>query len=247
MDSLRALIRENIALVLEGKDKFMELLRDAISKDGELNKYGDIRKIKGWPTIPNREGDSEEILDLENNEFISLDNNKLVLNTGGDWQDPYVVEIGLKGGQLQVINYRPSDKGERKKKSMKEKEILDKLYENHLFHKDKNELLLLIKKHLSKFSPWDNSYGKENYENEIVEGPKISEDKNGVFVTWKLGGNDKYADKPSNLKSGEIHSKFIAREFNEWTKEKVWFSDRIKTGTENLGDDKVKFYIELKK
>jgi len=262
INKIRKLIREKF--LNEAKtNKFLDLIKDLIASDGKIEKYSKITRIKGWPKVPNSDGDPNKLgtLDLENNEYVSIDDKKLTLITGGDWQDPWVVEIGLKGGELQVLDYRKAEKGEykkRRKQQMKSVDMTEKIYEDDPMHDSLAEYLSLVKKHLKEYSPWNNSYADDDYENAIIEGPKINSDKEGVYIIWSVGGHDKdIAGEPLDHEDGRTREESVEKRFIDWAKDRVWCGKdqeftigkekyKITPSMESLGDDKVKYEIKVR-
>lgn len=96
-----------------------------------------LMDILGWPKIPAymdydedgipvpEENPDMEELDLENFEFVEIDDRHLIMNCGGDWQNPYEVRIELNSDdELEIKSYKlTEDYG--KKDSINIEELLD--------------------------------------------------------------------------------------------------------------------------
>lgn len=267
---LRQIIREELAFILnEGlSHSFYSKLRDLIAPDGKIEKYFDTKKIINWPKVPNSDGNQTSdkdlgTLDLENNEYISIDKNKLCLVTGGDWQDSWYVEVVNSPKGLKTSKYvRADSKGGYKtltKNRMKYDEMVRIIYSDHPMNKSIDEYIKEIKSCLKDYYPWDNSYGDEQYEEKIVEWPKFDKKDSTIYVVWKIGGHDKALMKPhTDINDKEIsHEDFIKEKFEDWLKERFWYEKgkkfnlkgkeyKISCGVESLGNDMVKYFINIK-
>lgn len=245
---------------------FYSKLRDLMAPDGKLLKYFKTKKIKDWPLVPSSDGDENEkgTLDLENNEFISLDKNKLILVTGGDWQDPWIVEIGNASGGLKVIKCVPAKDGEYKKLTkkgnrMSSEEITKEMFSDHPMNKSIDEYIKEIKSSIKSYYPLDNSYGDEIYEEEIIEGPNFNKNESEVYIIWKVGGYDKYLNQVhTDVNDKEkSHEEYVLEDFEKWTNERFWYGEdgkfniknknyKLKCGIKSLGNDNVKYFIKIK-
>lgn len=82
-------------------DNKMTMVHTDVIKDITVN----------WPQISEPdafdygETENEEDLDLENWEILSIDDNKMVMCAGGDWQEPLMMTLVSHGDdQLYVLN-----------------------------------------------------------------------------------------------------------------------------------------------
>lgn len=263
---IREIIREELSIIFEEKSKsFFSKLREKIAPDGKITKNFKTKEIKDWPSVPDSDGFGDGnketgTLDLENNEYISLDKNKLVMITGGDWQDAWIVEVGNAPGGLKVLNYRLPKKGEYKKLTKKGNrmsydEIVELMYSDHPMNKSFENFVDEVKSNMRSYSPWSNTYGDEFYEEERVEGPKFDKEESVVYMTWYIGGHDKKA-KEVGYKD-MTHEARVEERFQDWVKDRFWNNKdskfklknkeyKIKCWMESLGDDKVKYLIRLK-
>ena len=92
--------------------------RYAIYGDNEVLCFEDFKArcfIDGWPNI------NGEPLDLENNGILSLSEESLVVNCGGDWQNPHKVIVKVGDLGLYVESYKECNYDD----GLSEEEILD--------------------------------------------------------------------------------------------------------------------------
>ena len=89
--------------------QFKDILKSALIVKGEI----DINNLRGrvinWPEIsdPDEDFDDEgtsEPLDLENWDIISIDDEKMVMCAGGDWQEPLTFTLTAKNDLLWADN-----------------------------------------------------------------------------------------------------------------------------------------------
>jgi len=259
---IRQIIREEVRLVFESKsESFFSKLRKMIAPDGKIAKNFKTREIKDWPDVPSDGDDSVGQLDLENNEYISLDKNKLVMITGGDWQEAWIVEIGNAQGGLKVLNHRLPKKGQYKKltkkgNKMSYDEITELMYSDHPMNKSYENFIDEVKSNMKRHSPWSNTYGDEVYEDEErIEGPKFDKEESTIYMVWKIGGHDKHI---SDIKyNDKTHEEQVEKRFKDFVKDRFWHGKdgefKIKNKTyrfncsmKSLGNDKVKYSIKIK-
>jgi len=247
---LRKHIRE-ILLESHKVNQFIKTIRELIVDDEELKTYFKTKKIDKWPLVPDSDSqdDGKGTLDLENNEYYSIDNNKLVLITGGDWQDPHVVEVGLKGGKLTVLRWKLADKGEyveKKKTRMEYGDILNFLMQDSPVLKDEKSFFNHVSSQINK-SLDDRVKFKESAGEVKRYGPEI--DGNKIKVIYEFPGFDELAD--------DFDKKYIPKRFREWASKKFWFGNngKVKIGGKErkltvnsklLGDDKIEYIMTLK-
>lgn len=64
--------------------------------------------VINWPMIPEIEPfqDSLEPLDLENFEWLEINEKELKICAGGDWQEPMNVTMKIEGDKLKVIDFK---------------------------------------------------------------------------------------------------------------------------------------------
>ena len=258
---IRKTINEHFEILEEGRESnFIVKMRNIVAKEGSMEKYSQLTKLKGWPLVPDSDGEEGSVgtLDLENNEFYSVDNKKFVLITGGDWQDAHVVELGLRSGEIVVINWRKAERGEYKEKNrMKSKNILSKLYEKHEFHNDEKSFLKYVKQTLKKGTKPSSNY----YENDssysdpvVVEGPKVEDDS--VYIIWDSPG---HAQKSEEKKEDDFRSQeeWVEKRFEGWLKKMAWYgtNGKVRIGKEDRnigyeveypGEDLIKFKVWIK-
>jgi len=259
---IRKIISEQFSLLEESKkgSKFLEKLRDFLAKDGTLEYYGsELTKLNGWPDVPDSDGDSMGRLDLENCELISVDNKKFILVTGGDWQDGHKVELGLKGGKIDVANWKHMERGDYKKFTrMKSCEILAKIYESHEFHKDEESYLNYVKQILEDKARPSKNYDEHDKcmdEPSRMEGAIVEE--NSVSVVWNSPGHKQKSikKKEDDLKN---HEEYVERRFADIIKSHALFGckGKVKIGNKERkigykvefpGDDLIKYTIWIKK
>lgn len=122
----------------KGKSKFFELLIKYMYEPKSrypFSLWGIHKNVKNWADITYVDGydkDGKEIkitesLDLENNEILHLDKNKLVILANGDWQPEHVATIKLVNGKLTMTECRPYDKNKDKGPRPKKNELLEML------------------------------------------------------------------------------------------------------------------------
>jgi len=58
-------------------------------------------EVGNWPDVED-EGDNEP-LDMENFEWLSIDDDQMVVACGGDWQEPLTLTIKMVDGELTVV------------------------------------------------------------------------------------------------------------------------------------------------
>ena len=80
-----------------------------IDEDGDLNIYDLPDFVTNWPEVSEEDSEDEgefenESLDLENWEIISLNENKMVMCGGGDWQEPLTFTLVPEGDSLKAID-----------------------------------------------------------------------------------------------------------------------------------------------
>lgn len=92
-----------------------------LNEDDYFDPYFDpyfLSEIEGWPLISlpkdededNLYDEDEELLDLENYEVIEIKDRSMIINCGGDWQEPHRVEIILNSNDdLEVVSCSPVD------------------------------------------------------------------------------------------------------------------------------------------
>ena len=96
--------------VTEGsaKNEFLKLIWDSDAEyEDERIELWPITKLRGWPKIEydfdgNPDNIEIEPLDLENWEIVKLEDDEVIVNAGGDWQEPHSVSIKLINGELKV-------------------------------------------------------------------------------------------------------------------------------------------------
>lgn len=91
--------------------KVQDILKKVIDEDGDFDIYDLVDEcVMGWPEITMGEEDEvayPETLDLENWRIISIEDDKMVMCAGGDWQDPQMLTLVPENDQLKVINVEP--------------------------------------------------------------------------------------------------------------------------------------------
>ena len=127
-------ILEERFLIKEELSTFLQKIKEKVINysNGNLEWYF-LKKVDGWPVIKYGEGGAspkearekglkmeEQKADMENFEVLTLTPDKLVVSSGGDWQYPYIITIGLSGGKLKVTDSKPYKKGDRDKRIKKE-------------------------------------------------------------------------------------------------------------------------------
>lgn len=259
--NMSILISDLLGEVLSEASKsksFFEKLRNLMASDGTLG-YFKTRDIIDWPTVSDSEGDSEGTLDLENNEFIRLDKNKLIIITGGDWQDAWYVEIvnELKG--LKVKKYRLREKGDDNKDTrMSYFDIVQLMYSDHELNNSVEDFMKYIKTVMRDCKPYIiRSYEEENTDvtETINSVPTIDKDDMSISVIWDVPG---YEDKRNNNVYGDVtQEEKVEKKLLEWLKGRFWSTKKceysinnkkykIKAKSESLGDNQIKFTITLK-
>lgn len=69
-------------------------------QDGNIEIYDLQDHVINWPEVE-YDGDTEA-LDLENWEILSLNEDKMVMTAGGDWQEPITFTLTAEDGKLRV-------------------------------------------------------------------------------------------------------------------------------------------------
>jgi hypothetical protein len=86
------------------KKKVKELYEEEIdfySLPYEIFEYAD-----GWPEVKNIHNWLDvEVQDMENFEWLSIEEDKLIIWCGGDWQEPLKITLILKNNKLSVIDF----------------------------------------------------------------------------------------------------------------------------------------------
>jgi hypothetical protein len=59
-------------------------------------------EVENWPDVEDEDGNKES-LDMENFEWLSIDDDQMVIACGGDWQDPQTLTIKMVNGELTVV------------------------------------------------------------------------------------------------------------------------------------------------
>lgn len=105
-------------------NKFLTKIKELVIDEDSyrlINHYK-FNKLDGWPDITYGEGGEHpdkikdglksetQTLDLENFDFLKLNDKELQFKGGGDWQYPYIVTVKLVGDKLKVVDSRPYDK-----------------------------------------------------------------------------------------------------------------------------------------
>lgn len=81
----------------------IQILKDNnFIEDGEIEVYNLTDIVKNWPTI--KEDDYDEELDLENWEIIELNDDRMHISCGGDWQEPLNFDLIPDGDLLKAVN-----------------------------------------------------------------------------------------------------------------------------------------------
>lgn len=96
---------------------FLKKLNKIIVIDNEIKFTKLIKNVNKWPVIDYTDENNikrKQTLDNENLEVINITNDELTILTGGDWQDQYFVKIKLINDNLEVTDYRKSNKNDKK-------------------------------------------------------------------------------------------------------------------------------------
>lgn len=81
----------------------IQILKDNnFIEDGEIEVYILPDLVKNWPTI--KDDDYGEELDLENWEITELNDDKMHIACGGDWQEPLNFDLIPDGDSLKAVN-----------------------------------------------------------------------------------------------------------------------------------------------
>lgn len=100
------------------------ILKEQIVGNDDGEKFIDIYEIDLdiAPTISREPEDGIEGIELENWSIVSVDDAKMVMCCGGDWEDPYRLNIDLINNRLVVTSFtREFEEG------MSEEELLELL------------------------------------------------------------------------------------------------------------------------
>lgn len=64
-------------------------------------------EVDNWPDVKDEEG-YEEPLDCENFEWLSIEDDELVISCGGDWQEPMTLTLEMNDNdELTVVSSKP--------------------------------------------------------------------------------------------------------------------------------------------
>ena len=81
----------------------IQILKDNnFIENGEIEIYSLLDIVKNWPTV--KDEDYDEELDLENWEIIEINDDKMHMACGGDWQEPLQFDLIPDGDLLKVVN-----------------------------------------------------------------------------------------------------------------------------------------------
>lgn len=80
----------------------LEKIKSQVVVDGELEMHN--LNVENWPTTSSEDSDEPEPLDLENFGFMEIEDDRIVMWAGGDWQESKIFTIELVNGKPTVTN-----------------------------------------------------------------------------------------------------------------------------------------------
>jgi hypothetical protein len=99
MENLKSYLKEKVKELYENGIYFYELHYELLG----------YNNVKGWPEVLLTSEDDEEIgdkdeLDMENFEWLYINDDELEICCGGDWQSPMKLTIHLINNEFVVVN-----------------------------------------------------------------------------------------------------------------------------------------------
>jgi hypothetical protein len=87
------------------KKTVIDIIRENVLVDRRFDMYELPNIVVNWPQVVSSYGEDEEELDVESWEILSLDEDRMIICAGGDWQQPLTLTIELFNDELlQVVN-----------------------------------------------------------------------------------------------------------------------------------------------
>ena len=96
-----------------------DYLADLIEYGVDFNDLQYELEVENWPEVNDENGDLEP-LDLENFEWLSIEDEEMIVACGGDWQEPMTLTIKMIDGELIV-----TDKEEGYSRGLTEEEFYE--------------------------------------------------------------------------------------------------------------------------